>query len=139
MQPEESHAPAPHAGIAVWAPVVLLGWIIPGGGHFLLKRRYRGLILGGAVTVCFLAGLLMHGYLFQPQSGDLMTTLIYTGGFIGNLAAGVPYLLAKVFGYERPDVAGHAIDYGTKFLVAAGLMNILAVVDALEIATRKKD
>jgi hypothetical protein len=36
-------------------------------------------------------------------------------------------------------MAGHVHDYGTKFLVAAGLLNLLAMVDVWEIATGKKD
>jgi hypothetical protein len=42
-------------------------------------------------------------------------------------------------GYSQPDQAGHVHDYGTKFLVTAGLLNILAMVDAYEIAARRKD
>jgi len=119
--------------------VVALAWLIPGGGHFLLKRTARGAILGGAVIVMFLAGLMMRGALFTPQSGDLLTMVIYYGGFVGDLLAGVLYFLTVWLGYSQPDAAGHAHDYGTKFLVAAGLLNLLAMVDAWEIATGKKD
>jgi hypothetical protein len=42
-------------------------------------------------------------------------------------------------GYAQPDMAGHVHDYGTKFLVGAGLLNVLGMVDAFEIATGKKD
>ncbi len=87
----------------------------------------------------FVLGLMMRGALFEPQTGDLLTTVIYVGGFIGDLAAGVFYLLTVWLGYAQPDVAGHVHDYGTKFLVAAGLLNILAMVDAYEIAAGKKD
>jgi hypothetical protein len=44
-----------------------------------------------------------------------------------------------IFGYNAPDVAGHSVDYGTKFLVIAGLFNILAMVDAFGIAAGRKD
>jgi hypothetical protein len=125
-------------GPVVWLPVIGLAWLIPGGGHFLLKRHARGAILFGAVLVAFVVGLLTRGALFQPQTGDLFTTLIYCGGFIGNLASGALYLLTTWMGYAQLDVAGHVHDYGTKFLVAAGLMNILAMVDAYEIAVGKK-
>ncbi|MBS1874244.1 MAG: hypothetical protein JSU00_13590 [Acidobacteria bacterium] len=124
---------------AKWAPVLAVGWLIPGGGHFLLRRNGRGAALLGAVAVMFLVGLLMRGTMFQPQTGDLLTTVIYVGGFIGDLASGLFYFLATWLGYNQPDVAGHVHDYGTKFLVAAGLLNILAMVDAFEIATGRKD
>jgi hypothetical protein len=116
-----------------------LGWFIPGGGHFLQKRTIRGALLMASVVTMFVFGLLMRGPMFQPQGGDLLTMVIYYGGFIAHLASGILYVLATAFGYNQPDVAGHVHDYGTKFLVAAGLLNILAVVDAYEIATGKKD
>ena len=73
------------------------------------------------------------------RTGDLLTTLINTGGFIGNLCSGLLYLLTIAFGYNQPDMAGAVHDYGTKFLVAAGLLNVLAMVDVFEIAAGRKD
>lgn len=122
-----------------WYGIVGLAWLIPGGGHFLLKRPGRGALISGSVVLMFLLGLMMRGYMFQPQKGDLLTTIIYYGGFIGDLASGLLYLLTTWLGYAQPDVAGHVHDYGTKFLVAAGLLNILGMVDAYEIAMGKKD
>jgi hypothetical protein len=125
--------------IKAWAAPVLLGWLIPGGGHFLLKRPGRGGLILFSVTAMFLLGLMMRGAMFQPQTGDILTMIIYCGGFIGDLASGLLYLMATWFGYSQQDVAGHVHDYGTKFLVAAGLLNILGMVDAYEIATGRKD
>jgi uncharacterized protein DUF6677 len=132
-------AAAPAASISKWAPVVLLAWLVPGGGHFLLKRPARGAILGASVAIVFLLGLMMRGTLFQPEGGDLLTMVIYYGGFIGDLLAGILYVLTVWLGYSQPDMPGHVHDYGTKFLVAAGLLNLLAIVDAYEIATGRKD
>jgi hypothetical protein len=116
-----------------------LSWLIPGGGHFLLKRTGRGIFLLAAITTMFVCGLMMRGAMFQPQSGDLLTTLINTGGFIGDLASGILYLMSVWLGYNQPDMAGAVHDYGTKFLVTAGLLNILAMVDAFEIAAGRKE
>ena len=118
---------------------MVIAWIIPGGGHFLLKRPGRGGLIAASVTAMFLLGLMMRGALFSPQTGDLLTTVIYVGGFIGNLMSGLLYFLTVWLGYSQVDVAGAVHDYGTKFLVAAGLLNVLAMVDAFEIATGKKD
>jgi hypothetical protein len=122
-----------------WLPAVLVAWIIPGGGHFLLKRRGRGALIAASVAAMFLLGLMMRGALFSPQNGDLLTIVIYWGGFFGNLMSGLLYFVTVWLGYAQPDVAGHVHDYGTKFLVAAGLLNVLAMVDAFEIATGKKE
>ncbi len=124
--------------IKQWILPVVVAWLLPGGGHFMLKRHFRGAILSGCVLLTFVLGLLMRGYMFEPMTGDLLTTLIYTGGFIADMSAGVFYFMAKWFGYAAPDIAGHTVDYGTKFLVAAGLFNILAMVDAFEIASGRK-
>ena len=134
-QVKEEKAPAP---LSVWGLAVGLGWLVPGGGHFLLKRPGRGGLLFFSVFAMFILGLMMRGAMFQPQTGDILTTIIYCGGFVGDLASGLLYLMATWLGYSQPDVAGHVHDYGTKFLVAAGLLNILAMVDAYEIAIGKK-
>ena len=138
---------------------ILTAWLIPGAGHFLLGRRGRGAIIFGTVLLAFLVGILMHGSMFVPGGngfevngagtltatsqvsggGDVLSKLIQYGGFVGDAAAGLLYFLASFLGYAAPDQAGHTSDYGSKFLVSAGLLNILAIVDAYEIATRQKD
>ncbi len=122
-----------------WLPAVALGWLIPGGGHFLLQRRLRGALIAFAVVTMFLLGLMMRGTFFEPQGGDLMQVLIYYGGFLGDVSSGILYFLATWMGYSQPDAAGHVHDYGTKFLVSAGFLNILGMVDVYEIATKQKD
>jgi hypothetical protein len=138
--------PATTAAVAKPAPlrspllVTVLGWLVPGAGHFLLGRRGRGAIVTATVLLTFVVGLLMRGPMFQPTiTGDVLSRLIQTAGFVGNMAAGLAYFLAVWLGYWPPDQPSHTADYGSKFLVAAGLLNILAVVDAYEIATGQKD
>ena len=136
---KEKEKKQPLPPVAEWAPALALSWLVPGGGHLLLKKTGRGLLLMAAITSMFVCGLMMRGAMFQPESGDLLTTLINTGGFIGDLASGVLYLLTVWLGYSQPDVAGAVHDYGTKFLVTAGLLNILAMVDVFDIAVGRKD
>lgn len=134
--------------ITQWLLPVAAGWLIPGGGHFLLKKHARGGLLALAVTLMFLGGIMMRGMTFQKpffdmldgqQHLDLLSKVINAGGYLGNLASGILYMMTAWFSYDQPDVAGHVHDYGTKFLVGAGLLNILAMIDAFEIATKKKD
>ncbi|HYI97813.1 MAG TPA: DUF6677 family protein [Bryobacteraceae bacterium] len=121
-----------------WLPALALGWLIPGAGHFLLRRQGRGILVFVCVTAMFLLGLMMRGPMFEPQGGDLLTMLIYYGGFVAHIASGALYFVTVALGYNQPDVAGHVYDYGSKFLVGAGLLNILALVDVHEIGTGKK-
>lgn len=127
------------AAVNTWILPVLAAWIIPGGGHFFLKKTGRGALILGSVVLMFLFGVFMRGAMFVPERGDVLTTLISYGGFVADLASGALYFAATLFGYAQPDMPGAVHDYGTKFLVTAGLLNILAATDAYEIAIGKKD
>ncbi len=123
-----------------WILPVLAAWLVPGAGHLLLKKTGRAALLFASVSLMFLFGLFMRGMMFTPEKGvDYLTSLINYGGFLCDFAAGGLYLLSAMFGYTQPDVPGAVHDYGAKFLVTAGLLNILAMVDTWEIATGKKD
>jgi hypothetical protein len=136
---KEKELSQPMPPLMAWLPAVAVGWLIPGGGHLLLKRTGRGVILMATIGAMFLCGLMMRGAMFTPQSGDLITTLINTGGFIGDICSGLFYILTVGLGYNQPDTPGAVHDYGTKFLVTAGLLNLLAMADAYEIAAGRKD
>ncbi len=133
---------APSVPAPIRSPILtcILAWLLPGSGHLLVGRKGRAAVVFLAVGACFAVGLLMHGPFFEPTSGgDLLSRLIQYGGFVGDLANGLFYLVASWLGYGPPQSAGHNADYGSKFLVCAGLLNILAMVDAYEIATRQKE
>jgi hypothetical protein len=135
---QTTDAPINDAPVTSWLPALLAGWIIPGAGHFLLRRPGRGVLIFVSVTTMFLIGLMMRGPLFEPQGGDLLTTIIYYGGFLAHIASGALYFVAVALGYNQPDVAGHVYDYGSKFLVGAGLLNVLALVDVFDIGRGRK-
>ena len=118
---------------------VAVAWLVPGAGHIYLKRWNRGVLLLLAIVGMFVFGLLMRGKMFEPTDGDLFTMVLNYGGFAGTLASGAPYFLATWLGYSQPELPGAVADYGTKFLVCAGLLNVLALIDAYEIAVGKKD
>ena len=139
MAKEEKEEKQPSPPVSVWAPAVALGWLIPGGGHLLLRKTGRGVLLLAAVTAMFLCGLMMRGAMFHPEGSDLLTVLINYGGFFGDICSGILYLLSAWLGYAQPDMPGAVHDYGTKFLVTAGLLNLLAIVDAYEIAAGRKE
>jgi hypothetical protein len=132
--PQEESKP-----VSTWILPVLAAWVVPGGGHFLQKKSGRGVLILASVGLMFLFGMFMRGMMFTPERGDILTTLINYGGFVCDLASGAFYFAAAMFGYAAPDMAGDVHDYGTKFLVTAGLLNILAMVDSYEIAVGKKD
>jgi hypothetical protein len=138
-QTTTSASPEAANPVGTWILPVLAAWFIPGGGHFLQKKTGRGALILASVGLMFLFGMFMRGMMFTPERGDILTTLINYGGFVCDVASGVFYFAAAMFGYAAPDMAGDVHDYGTKFLVTAGLLNILAMVDSYEIAIGKKD
>jgi hypothetical protein len=125
-------AAPPVSTMAFLAPA--LGWFIPGAGHLVQKRWLRGLLLMLSVVAMFCFGLAMEGKIYKPNTGDLLDIL----GFVGDLGAGVLYILGRVFDWGAPAITTATSDYGTKFIVVAGLLNIMAVVDAYHIAIGKK-
>ena len=130
---------APLPAVSDWAPALALSWLIPGGGHFLLKKTGRGCSCCSSITTMFVCGLMMRGAMFHPARATFSPTLINTGGFLGDVCLRHPLPADRSAGYNQPDMAGAVHDYGTKFLVTAGLLNVLAMVDAFEIAARRKE
>ena len=124
--------------VRLWIAPVALGWLVPGGGHFYLKKWNRGALLLFAIAGMFVFGLLMRGRMFEPGDSDLFNAILNWGGFVGDMANGALYFLVTWMGYSQPELPGAVADYGAKFLVCAGLLNILAIIDAYEIAVGHK-
>jgi hypothetical protein len=118
--------------MSVLAPAV--GWLIPGAGHMIQKRWIRGGLLFISVTTMFLLGLAMQGRIYRPNGGDLLDIL----GFIGNLGAGGLYIVIVAMDWGQGAIAFATADYGTKFMIVAGLLNFISVADAYHIAIGKK-
>jgi hypothetical protein len=123
---------APATAMSVIAPAV--GWLVPGLGHIIQKRWIRGLLLMVSVVAMFAFGLAMDGKVYKPNTGDLLDML----GFVGDLGAGALYILGRAFDWGSTAISYATADYGTKYIVVAGLLNIMAAVDAYHIAIGKK-
>ncbi|PWT76941.1 MAG: hypothetical protein C5B46_00515 [Proteobacteria bacterium] len=118
--------------MAIVAPAV--GWLIPGAGHFIQKRWIRGVLLMVSIIAMFVLGIAMQGKVYRPNTGDLLDML----GFIGDLGAGGLYIVTRGMGWGQDAIVRAVADYGTKFIVVAGLLNVIAAVDAHHIALGKK-
>lgn len=128
--------PARVSGRVGVSPVVALiaGWLVPGAGHFLLKMPVRGTLLLISIVSMFAIGVGLEGKIYTPNTGDLLDIL----GFAGDLGSGVLYVLARIFDWGHASVQVAIGDYGTKFLVVAGLLNLIAAVDAHSLASGRK-
>jgi len=124
--------PQPITAMAVIAPA--LGWLVPGAGHLVQKRWGRGLLLMFSVVAMFVLGVLMQGKVYAFNTGDILDIL----GFVGDLGAGGLYIVARGLDIGRGAIDLATADYGTKYIIVAGLLNIISAVDAHDIALGKK-
>jgi hypothetical protein len=116
------------------ALVLLAGWLIPGAGHLMLGKWVRALLLFVSILGMYLIGLGLAGKVYSPNTGDILDIL----GFVGQLGMGLLYILARALGWGATSVVNTLADYGTKFLVVGGLLNIIAAVDAHSLANGRK-
>jgi len=122
----------PNSTMAIIAP--LAGWLLPGLGHFMQRRWIRGLLLMLAVFIMFFAGLGMQGKIYAFNTGDLLDIL----GFVGDIGSGLLYFVARAMDWGAGNIHRAVADYGTKYIVVAGLLNIISAADAYHIAIGKK-
>lgn len=118
----------------------LAAWAVPGLGHLLQRRWARSLLLGGSVWAMFLTGLWLGGHLFMLSGAEqgasgFLTLLPMTA----NVGAGLPYIFCWL---TNTGFAEHAqlttFEYGNTFLLVAGLLNYLAMLDAFDLAAGRK-
>jgi hypothetical protein len=133
-QAQQIAQPIPGEKSSLPALALLAGWLIPGAGHLLLGKWVRALLLFISILSMYLIGLGLQGKIYTPNTGDILDIL----GFAGQLGMGVLYILARVFGWGASSMVNTLADYGTKYLVVAGLLNLIAAVDAHSIASGRK-
>lgn len=120
-----------------WRALALsaLAWLVPASGHFLLRKRARALGFLIVIAAAFSIGLYLDGNLHRVVSGQPLSLL----ATLGAMGSGLPYFVARFgAGYAgSPD--GPTYEYGTIFLLSAGLMNLLLVLDVWDYATGRKE
>jgi hypothetical protein len=112
----------------------LASWAVPGAGHLWLGRRVKGLIFLIALPLMFAIGLGLHGRLFPFELSDPLVALEAVADF----GIGLTYLAANMFGFGIGDVRAVTYEYGNAFLIVAGLLNLLVVIDAYDVALGRK-
>ena len=112
----------------------LASWAIPGAGHLWLGRRVKGLVFLVALPLMFALGLAIHGRLFPFDASDLLVGL----AALADVGIGLTYFVATAFGFGAGDVRAVTYEYGNAFLIVAGLLNLLVVIDAYDVAMGRK-
>ena len=129
------------APVSAWM-IGIGAWFIPGIGHVLLGKWFRAALMGGAVWLCFFIGLAMGGHMFDLSSGQGSSTLLQVPPMIANLGTGslyiISWLLGSGFADDPVQAARATYEYGNTFLLIAGLLNYLNMLDAFDIAVGRK-
>lgn len=112
-----------------------LAWLFPGLGHYYLGRRRSAVAFAVIVTATFLAGLSFQGRLYTVEAGQPLTILATFAVF----GTGLLNIAARLLS-ENPSgtILAVTYEYGCAYLLTAGLMNLLLVLDAWDIATGRK-
>lgn len=123
--------------------VGVAAWFIPGMGHLMLKKWIRAALMGGAAWACFFIGLAMGGHMYDLSNGaGTSSTLLQIPPMIANLGTGALYIISWLLGIgfaEDPVQAARVTyEYGNTFLLIAGLLNYLVMLDAFDIAAGRK-
>jgi uncharacterized protein DUF6677 len=109
-------------------------WFLPGAGHLWLGRRQKGIVFLVTLTLMFAFGLWLEGRLFPFEVSQPLVAL----AAIADIGIGLPYFVAKAFGVGGGRVVAITYEYGNTFVIAAGLLNMLVVLDVFDIAKGRK-
>ena len=115
-------------------PVCVAAWLVPGLGHFMLQRKWRGLLFLLVVLGMFGLGLYWQGELFPLDRTKPLTLL---AGF-AEMGVGLPYFAAKFLGVGSGSIEAVTYEYGYTFCIVAGLLNFLIILDGYDIAVGRK-
>ena len=112
----------------------LAGWLVPGLGQALQKMWGRAVACFLTVGALVFLGAGMRGNVFTARGNDAFDSL----GYLADLGTGSFYILARALESNGSDVSHAGGDYGTRFMAAAGVLNLLAALHAYEAARGRK-
>ena len=117
------------------ALLAFVAWLVPAAGHLLLGRSRRAAVFAGVIACALVVGVRLDGNLYRPVGGQPMSYLATAGA----MGAGAPYLFLRYGLRYGGDSTAAGFEYGTAFLLSAGLMNLLLVLDTWDIANGRKE
>ena len=110
------------------------GWLVPGLGQALQKMWGRAVACFLTVGALVFLGAGMRGNVFTSRGSDAFDSL----GYLADLGTGSFYMVARSLEANGSDVSHADGDYGTRFMAAAGVLNLLAALHAYEAARGRK-
>lgn len=116
-------------------PICVAAWLVPGLGHIMLQKRWRGLLYLLVVAIMFGLGLYWEGELFPLDRTKPLTLL----AGLAEMGVGLPYFAAKLLGAGSGNIEAVTYEYGYTFCIVAGLLNFLIILDGYDIAVGRKN
>ncbi len=117
----------------------IISWLLPGVGHLMQGRFVRGIIIGVVIWTMFITAIFSGGAYypgFDFKDGSLLYLLNIFARFGNGLGALISFFLSTS---PPPNVAAWAtFEYGGRFLEIAGLLNYMAIMDAVDISFGRK-
>ena len=114
--------------------VSAVAWLLPGAGHLWLGRTQKGIIFLIVLPLMFATGLWLEGRLFPFQPSEPLVVL----AAFADIGIGIPYFVAKGLQRGAGNVVAATYEYGNAFIIVAGLLNMLVVLDAYDVAQGRK-
>jgi hypothetical protein len=111
-----------------------VAWLVPGAGHLWLGRSQKGIVFLVVLPLMFATGLALNGRLFPFE---LSQPLVALAAF-ASLGNGLPYVVAQMLRLGAGVVTAATYEYGNTFLIVSGLLNMLVVIDAYDVALGRK-
>ena len=147
--------PVPGVARNLWTLTVIcvLGWIIPGMGHLLIKRTKRAVTFFVFISFLFLWGLALGAKIWSYEPQQPLTFF----AMVSQIGVGIPYFAARAissytqdhpdslffdfasrFNFGSGDITRVTFEYGNTFTWVSGLLNFLVILDAYDLAVGKK-
>jgi hypothetical protein len=115
-------------------PVCLAAWLVPGAGHLWLGRRQKGLVFLVTLPLMFVTGIWLQGRIFPFELSEPLVAL----AAVANVGIGLPWFLARTLDFGNGVVTAATYEYGNTFMIVAGLLNFLVILDAFDIGMGRK-
>ena len=114
--------------------ICVLGWAMPGLGHLASGRILRGVFFAVIILTMFVAGIALDGQIYEPERGMPLSYL----ATLGSAGIGLPYVIVQALGLGGGDVRSGTFEYGNTFTLVAGLLNLLVIFDAYDVALGRR-
>lgn len=114
-----------------------LGWVLPGAGHWYLGKRGRASVFLTIVALLLVLGVCLDGQIYRAKKDQPLTLL----ASFASMGSGPVHFVLSHSGWTskgRGDNRSPFYEFGNTFIIVAGLLNMLIVLDAYDVGVGYK-